>query len=371
MNNIDRRQWLKSIGLASTMAFINPAELLSKDKQASIAALKSELIKLNFNENPYGPSEMVRKAMRNSFENVCRYPFSDLKDLVKNIALKEGVSEDHIVVTGGSTEGLRATGLTYGLGQGEIIAADPTFQAMLRYAENLGAYIHRVPVNDQMEHDLEAMSDRVTSKTRLVFICNPNNPTGTLLDKGKLRDFCNSVENKAVIFSDEAYYDYVTEADYPSMVELVKEGKNVIVSKTFSKVFGLAGIRIGYLVARPDIATRLKQNIMAMTNVLAIAAANSALKDDEFYKFSVSKNMEAKSIIYSTLDELNLKYVKSHTNFVFFQSNQDIKVLSNAMENEGVTIGRSFPPFYDWARISTGTIEEVKAFSSALKRVYS
>jgi len=371
MNNINRRQWLKSIGLAGTMAFINPAEILSLDKQQLIEKPSSGLIKLNFNENPYGPSKRVRLAISSSFDNVCRYPFSDLKELVKNIAAKEGVPEDHIVVTGGSTEGLRAAGLTYCLGQGEIIAADPTFQAMLKYAENFGAYVHRVPVSDKMEHDLEAMSDRVSSKTRLIFLCNPNNPTGTLLDKNKLRDFCNTHQKKAIIFSDEAYYDYITEADYPSMVELVKEGKNVIVSKTFSKVFGLAGIRIGYLVARKDIADRLKQSIMAMTNVLAIAAANQALKDDEFYKFSVSKNKEAKSIIYNTLDSLKLKYIPSHTNFVFFQSNRHIKDFSDAMQNEGLIIGRPFAPFYDWARISTGTIEDVKAFSDAIKRVYA
>jgi histidinol-phosphate aminotransferase len=291
MNNIDRRQWLKSIGLASTMAFINPAEILSSNKQNSIGKATPGLIKLNFNENPYGPSKRVRQAISSSFDTVCRYPFSDLKELVKNIAVKEGVPEDHIVVTGGSTEGLNATGLTYGLGFGEIIAADPTFQAMLRYAENFGAYVHRVPVNDKLEHDLEEMAARVTSKTRLIFLCNPNNPTGTLLDKDKLRDFCNSMESKAVVFSDEAYYDYILEPGYPSMVELVKEGKNVIVSKTFSKVYGLAGIRIGYLIARPDIADRLKQNIMAMTNVLAIAAANEALKDDEFYDLYARRKM--------------------------------------------------------------------------------
>ncbi|MGJ3234538.1 pyridoxal phosphate-dependent aminotransferase [Marivirga sp.] len=371
MNNIDRRQWLKSIGLAGTMAFINPAQLLSNDSPASYGGSKSELIKLNFNENPYGPSKSVRQAMNSTFDNVCRYPFSDLKELVKNIAAKEGVTEDHIVVTGGSTEGLRATALTYGSGSGEIIAAHPTFQAMLNYAENLGAYVHRVPVNEKMEHDLEGMAARVTNKTRLIFLCNPNNPTGTLLDKEKIQDFCNSLENKAVIFSDEAYYDYITEPEYPSMVELVKEGKNIIVSKTFSKVYGLAGIRIGYLIARPDIADILKKNIMAMTNVLAIAAANEALQEDDFYKFSIAKNMEAKQLIYKTLDRLKLDYIPSHTNFVFFHSNQHINELSSKMINEGVAIGRPFPPLYDWARISTGTVEQTNSFCLALEKVYS
>ena len=221
--------------------------------------------KLNSNENPYGPSKRVRAVMSNTFDRACRYPFANLRTLVEVIAEKEGVSKDHIVVTGGSTEGLRTAGLVYGLGQGEIIAADPTFQAMLRYAENFGAKVHRVALDEKLEHDLVAMANRINAKTRLIFICNPNNPTGTILDNSKLIDFCKSHDSKAVIFSDEAYYDFIMEAEYPSMVELVKEGRNVIVSRTFSKVYGLAGLRIGYLVAKPEIATKLKASVMANT----------------------------------------------------------------------------------------------------------
>ncbi len=326
-------------------------------------------VKLNSNENPFGPSKNVRSVISNSFDIACRYPFQYLTKLVAEIAEKEGVSKDCVVVTGGSTEGLKASGLVYGLEGGEIIAADPTFQAMLSYAENFGAHVHRVPLNEKMEHDLDAMSKRITSKTRLIFLCNPNNPTGTLLNKDVLRDFCTSNDNKAVIFSDEAYYDFITEPDYPSMVELVKEDRNVIVSKTFSKVFGLAGMRIGYLIARPDIATRLKKAVMANTNVLAIEAAREALRDDEFYKFSLQKNTEAKQHVYKTLDGLGLSYIPSHTNFVFFKTGRPIRDIISSMERENVLIGRPFPPMMNWARISTGTMEEMRVFSAALEKV--
>lgn len=367
MKNVDRRKWLKTIGLAGGFALTGGFEALAFEPLPQ-QRLPS-LIKLSSNENPYGPSKRVREAILNNFDNACRYPFGMLRELVQMIAEKEGVSKDHIVVTGGSTEGLKAAGLTYGLDGGELIAADPTFQSMLRYAENFGAHVHRVPVDDQMQHDLEAMAKRVTSKTRLIFICNPNNPTGTLLNKNVLRDFITSVDDKAVVFSDEAYYDFITEPDYPSMVDLVKEGRNVIVSKTFSKVFGLAGLRIGYLIARPDIATRLKNTVMANTNVLAIQAAKEALKDDEFYKFSIAKTSQAKDIIYNTLNSLGLEHVKSHTNFVFFKTGRHIDGLIQDMKKENVLIGRPFPPFYDWARISTGKIEEVELFGKALKKV--
>lgn len=370
MKNIERRQWLKTVGLSSGFVLFGGFEALALD-MSTRPIIADKIVKLNANENPFGPSKRVRSAITNAFDVACRYPYGSLPGLAKMIAEKEGVTKDYVVITGGSIEGLRAAGLIYGIGGGEIIAADPTFQAMLRYAENFGAYVHRVPVNDKMEHDLEAMAKRITSKTRLIFICNPNNPTGTIIERNSLKDFCTSVDDKVVIFSDEAYYDFIIEPNYPSMVELVKEGRNVIVSKTFSKVFGLAGLRVGYLIARPDIAVRLKSSVMANTNILAIEAAKEALRDDAFYKFSIVKNAEAKKHVYSTLDDLGLEYIKSHTNFVFFKSGRHINDLNEAMKKENILIGRPFPPFYDWARISTGTLEEMELFGKALKKVMS
>lgn len=368
MNHLDRRQWLKSMGLLGSLAFINQIDALAEEIPTRPLKVK-EALRLNANENPYGPSKTVRQAMIDNFDEACRYPFRVLSGLTKAIADKEGVTEDHVVVTGGSTEGLNATGLVYGLNGGEIIAADPTFQALLRYAENFGAYVHRVPVNDKLEHDLDEMAKRITSKTRLIFICNPNNPTGTLINKSVLKDFITSVDNEAVVFSDEAYYDFITEPDYPSMVELVKENRNVIVSKTFSKIYGLAGLRVGYLIARPDIAERLRNSVMANTNILAITAAKAALEDDTFYQFSLGKNIEAKDYLYQQFDAMKLGYMPSHTNFVFFKSGWPIRKLIDAMKDQGVLIGRPFPPMENWARISTGTMEEMKLFTTALKKV--
>ncbi|MBT8186771.1 MAG: aminotransferase class I/II-fold pyridoxal phosphate-dependent enzyme [Croceitalea sp.] len=370
MKSIDRRKWLKTVGLTGGYTLLGGVGAIAMEYPKKLETTPDNPIaKLNSNENPFGPSNNVRAAITKAFDHACRYPSVVFGPLLEQIAATEGVSKDHIVITGGSTEGLKATGVTYGINGGEIIAAAPTFQAMLRYAENFGAYVHRVPVDEHMGHDLNAMASRINNKTRLIFICNPNNPTGTLLNKDELRDFCSSVSKKIMVFSDEAYYDFITEPDYPSMVELVKQGMNVIVSKTFSKVYGLAGMRIGYLVARPDIAQRLRANIMAMTNVLAIEAAKEALKDDEFYKFSILKNRDAKNSIYKTLNDLNLEYVKSHTNFIFFKTRRPIDEMITAMKNENVLIGRPFPPFYEWARISTGTDQNMKQFDAALKKV--
>ena len=319
----------------------------------------------------FGPSEKVRQAMISNFDEACRYPFSYSDELLEKIALKEGVSKNHIVLTGGSTEGLKAVGLTYGTNGGEIIAAKPTFLAMMTYAAQWGGSINWVPVNKNMILDLDEMEKRISGKTKLIFLCNPNNPTSTLLPADHLLDFCSTVSDKVTLFSDEAYYDYIEEKNYPSMVSLVKKGKDIIVSKTFSKVYGLAGLRIGYLVAKPEVAINLRKNIMTFTNVLAIKAAKNAIDDQEFYNFSLNKTVEAKKIILEGLNNLNLEYAYSNTNFIFFRSGINIMKLQKQMLKKGIVVGRPFPPFDDWCRISTGTPHEVIMFNDALKKITS
>lgn len=328
-------------------------------------------IQLSFNENPFGPSAKVREAMTEAFDLGCRYPSSIMDELVDMLAAREGVSKDHIVVAGGSTEGLKVTGLTFANNGGEIIAARPTFLAMMTYAKQWGATVNWVDLDKTLTHDVDEMEKRISSKTKLIFLCNPNNPTSTLLSKEKLVDFCTTASKKTIVFSDEAYYDFIEEKDYPSMVSLVKKGENVIVSRTFSKVYGLAGLRIGYLVAKPELANQIRKNVVANTNVLAIKAAMSAMKDDAFYQFSLNKVKEGKELMYSAMNDLDLEYIRSNTNFIFFKTGRDIGTFNKQMLAQGVRVGRPFPPYHEWCRISAGTIEEVKLFNKALKQVMS
>ena len=370
---MNRRAWLKRGGAASALTLLGANGFAAALTEAEIKAFNPRPLdgpaQLNFNENPFGPSAKVRKAMQEAFEQGCRYPSRYLNVLVEKIAKKEGVTPEHIVIGGGSTEGLKVTGLTYANNGGEIIAARPTFLAMLNYARQWGASINWVDLDDTLTHDVNEMEKRISSKTSLIFLCNPNNPTSTLLEKNKLRDFVSSAARKTLVFSDEAYYEFIEEKGYPSMVEMVKKGENVIVSRTFSKVYGLAGLRIGYLVAKPEIANKLRDNVVANTNVLAIQAAITAMDDDEFYQFSLQKVREGKQLMRQTMDELGLEYAPSNTNFLFFKTGRPIQTFSQQMMKEGIMVGRAFPPYTDWCRISTGTIEEVKLFNKALKRV--
>ena len=373
-----RRDWFKSsIGIGGLM--LSPSILTAEEIKKYNPRSKSSIVKLSSNENPYGPSERVLNAIKNSFNDACRYPYEFIQELQKTLAKKHDVPIESIVITGGSNEALRITGLAISNKGGNIVAGQPTYLALMNYAEAWGAEIKWVPVDSDKGYDLKKIRESIDKETNMVFIANPNNPTGTLLNANSLADFCEDISKQTLVFCDEAYYDYINEKDYPSMDYLVRKGENVIISRTFSKVYGMAGLRIGYLVLKPKLADDLfgkyspygRPNIMAQTNVLAVAAASEALKDTDFYKFSLKKANEEKDKIYKLLDYLDLKYVKSSTNFVFFESKKHIDKLTAEMLEKGVRIGRPFPPFYDWCRISTGTSQEVDIFIESMLEVYS
>ena len=373
-----RREWFKSsLGLGGLM--MTPSILTAEEIKKYNPRPLSDVVKLSSNENPYGPSERVRNAIIDSFEDACRYPYEYILELQKILAKKHNVSPESIVITGGSNEALRITGLAVADQGGEIVAGKPTYLALMSYAEAFGGKINWVPVDSNKGYDLSSIEKNINDKTKMVFLANPNNPTGTLLEKSSLSKFCEKVTDKTLVFCDEAYYDYINEKDYPSMDYLVREGKDIIISRTFSKVFGMAGLRIGYLVLKPELADNLfgeyspygRKKIMAQTNVLAVAAAIEALKDKDFYAFSLKKANEEKDKIYKLLDYIGLNYVESSTNFVFFESKKHIDVLSKEMLENGVIVGRPFPPFYDWWRVSTGTSQEVDKFVSAMLSVYA
>ena len=373
-----RRDWFKSsIGIGGLM--LTPSILTAEEIKKYNPRSKSSIVKLSSNENPYGPSERVLNAIKNSFNDACRYPYEFIQELQKTLAKKHDVPIESIVITGGSNEALRITGLAISNKGGNIVAGQPTYLALMNYAEAWGAEIKWVPVDSDKGYNLKKIRESIDKETNMVFIANPNNPTGTLLKANSLADFCEDISKQTLVFCDEAYYDYINEKDYPSMDYLVRKGENVVISRTFSKVYGMAGLRIGYLVLKPELADDLfgkyspygRPNIMAQTNVLAVAAASEALKDTDFYKFSLKKANEEKDKIYKLLDYLDLKYVKSSTNFVFFESKKHIDKLSAEMLEKGVRVGRPFPPFYDWCRISTGTSEEVDRFIESMLEVYS
>ncbi len=365
---MNRRQWLKTGALAAAGAAVGrdlPA--LARRAPAARRAFDGP-IRLHSNENPFGPSEAARQAMQAAFDDGCRYPGSFYGALEALIAEREGLTAEHVVLGGGSHEVLRMAGMAYGLGGSEVLTAYPTYEGMENYAASVGAYVHRVPLDDAFLVDLDAMDLRATQAVKLVFLCNPNNPTGTVLPGNRVQAFCEEVSHRAVVLVDEAYHEYVEDPAYHSMIGLVRAGHNVIVSRTFSKIHGLAGLRVGYGLARPDIAGRLRQfRSGSSVNVLGLRAAEASYRDPDFVAFSRGKNAEARAFVTRVLEEMGHRCLASQTNFVFFHLQRDVRAFAEQMKQRGILVGRPFPPYLDWCRLSLGTMAEVQAFATAFR----
>lgn len=366
---ITRREWLTKTGLAAGGALL--AGYGGVARAATVAApRRGSPIRMMYNENPYAPSLVARRAMRRAFEETNLYAMWEAaNELKKLIAEQIGLTPEHILIGAGSKEVLNVAGLAYGMDGAEIISPYPTFEAMNRYGETVGADVIRVPLREDFEMDLEAMRKAVTKKTTLVYVCNPNNPTGTITPYRKLKAFCEEMSQKALVFVDEAYHEYVRHPDYVTMVGLVQEGKNVIVSRTASKVHGLAGLRIGFGFARPDIVKYLEPRMTGTLNMMGLRAALASYRDERFQQYSREKNEEAKRIVYGALDEMGRKYAPSHTNFIFFHTGIPIKEFQTAMEERGIWVGRPFPPFLDWCRLSMARPWEMELFIEKLTEV--
>lgn len=332
---------------------------------------RAGLVRLASNENPYGPSPRARAAMVEHWEEASRYGASALNELRDAIAVAEKVPQDHVLVTQGSIEGLCATAAAFCKDGGGFVHAAPTYESMHGYAARLGATLVPVPLDAELAHDLPAMAARVGEGTRIVFVCNPNNPSGTIVDGAALSSFCESVGGKALVFVDEAYRDFVDDPVHRSMVPLVLAGRNVVVARTASKIHGMAGLRIGWLIAKPDLLARIRDFKMGFPNAMAARAVIASLDDREYSAYCKQQNTRARRILVDALDELGLRHAPSHTNFVFFRSKRDATELRAAFEPLGFAIGRAFPPLTDWCRVSLGTPGEMDDFVAALRKIFA
>jgi len=323
---------------------------------------------LCWNENPYGPSPAARQAVSRSISEGCRYPSdAEIDDLVSALARREGTDAAHIVTGTGSGELLSALALIFGRDGGEFIAAQPTYLELPDYASVIGATTRFVPVDLALRHDLVAMRAAVSGNTRAVYLCNPNNPTGTALGASEIKAFIAELPAQVVTIVDEAYMDFTTGPDVRSAVDLVDGERQVIVLRTFSKIHGMAGMRMGYAIARPEIAERLRKARMTSPNILAVRAARASLDDKAFLGATRRKILASRTRITTELTGLNLRYAEPQGNFVFFDTGMPLAAFAQGMKQRNVLVGRLFPPYSTWCRITIGTEPEVDTFLGALR----
>jgi histidinol-phosphate aminotransferase len=323
---------------------------------------------LCWNENPYGPSPAARRAIAAAIGEACRYPSEEeIDDLVAALARHEGTGGDHIATGSGSGELLCALGLICARDGGEIIAAEPTYLELTDYARAAGASVRFVPVDAHLCHDLNAMRAAVSDKTRAVYLCNPNNPTSTAVPAEQIRAFVAALPPHVLTIVDEAYMDFATEPGIGSVADLVRSGHNVVVLRTFSKLHGMAGMRMGYAVAAPATARALRQARMTYPNLLAVRAARASLDDQEFLSGTRRRILASRTRITTQLAQLKLRYAQPQTNFVFFDTGMPVAAFAQQMKARDILVGRPFPPFDSWCRVTIGTEPEVDSFLAALR----
>ena len=365
-----RREWINRSATVFGGSLLGAVAGVQSLNAASTATLLDKPVRMMFNENPYGPSQIARRAMRKAFEESNLYSMRGAKGEFKELMAKlNGVSPDHIAVGFGSGEILKKAALMNGIDKGELLSPSLTFETINRYAKTMKSNVNRIPMNKNIDIDLNRMNENVNNKTKMVYLCNPNNPTGSLMNTDDLESFCSQVSKKSIVFVDEAYHEYVTDSKYRSMINLVKSGKNVIISRTASKVHGLAGLRVGFAITTPQIAKRLESYLTDSLNIIGLRAAIASYKDKRFQNFSIDMNNKAKKVVAEYLDTKGIQYLDSQTNFMFIKTDIEISDFQPAMEKHGVLVGRPFPPFTNWCRLSMAKPEEMQKFNEGFGKV--
>ncbi|MET6989398.1 pyridoxal phosphate-dependent aminotransferase [Sediminicola arcticus] len=329
------------------------------------------LAKLNANENPYGPAPKAIEALKNVANKGNRYAWKELFQLMDKIALKEGVETKNIMMGPGSSDLLEKIAMVLFMNGGNVVSADPSYMSLIKVAEATGASWKAVPLKKDWSHDLKAMEAAIDRDTKLVYICNPNNPTGSITDTKELLDFCSRVSEKVPVFVDEAYLDFLEDGAKQSMVSLVNEGKDVIIARTFSKIYGMAGLRVGYILAQENTLEKIQQITRGGMGIAytSIYAAMASIDDTAFQDMSRIKNAAAREYVYSSLDKLGYEYVPSSTSFIIFPIEMDGKLFLEKMLEKKVGV-RAFDFMgKNWCRVSMGTMEEMRIFSAAITDV--
>lgn len=327
-------------------------------------------IRLTSNENPYGPSASALKAAAEASAKGAYYPGPITLDLTRAIARKHGLGTDNVAISSGSNEALCAAATGWAK-DGRVVAPSLTYDLHLGFASRIGAEVVRVPLNEDLSINLDTLDAAVDNSVSLVYVCNPNNPTGLTLNGDALRDFCRTVGRRATVVVDEAYNELTDAPDYTSMVDLVREGQNVIVTRTFSKLFGMAGLRVGYAMGRPDLVARVKHHITSWPNVVGLAAAYASYGDDEFIRFSTQKIVEGRAIVATAFRDHGIEPLPSQTNFVYADIGRDVNAFAARMRERDVLIRRSYPPYDTYMRVSMGKLEELEVFANVFGELYS
>jgi len=327
--------------------------------------------KLSYNENPYGPSEAVMKAMTGAFRFDNRYNYPDA-DIVQAIAAHHGVKAENVILGAGSSEILQVAGRAFLQSGRKVVGVEPTFADVYEYASGVHAESIILPLHDDYRQDIAALVRATRANHRdvgFVYLCNPNNPTGLVVTKQEVRQLLDGIPDDVPVLIDEAYHHYVEHPDYATSTPYVLEGRQVIVTRTFSKVYGLAGMRLGYGLAPKPLVDRMRPHCTGSINALVKWAGAAALRDTAAAERVRTSTLQLRKKTTAELEALGYKALPSDANFFMVHIRRDVAPIIEAFRARGVLVGRPFAPMLEHLRVSVGTAEEMDRFLKGFKEI--
>ena len=362
--SLSRRSFLQ----ASTAASVALAFRVVTEPVLAFAAAPTHppgSVLINANENPLGPCSAARDAVAAITPQSGRYLTENADALSKQFAQSVGVTEDQVSIFAGSTPPLVFTVRAFCSPSASYVTADPGFEAGLFAADRAKARVVKVPLTKSYAHDVKAMI-AAASDAGVFYVCNPNNPTGTVTSHADIEYLVENKPKNSIVMVDEAYIHF---SDAPTTIDLVKAGKDVVVLRTFSKIYGMAGLRCGFAIARPDLLEKIHNyggyNFMPVT---AVAAASASLSDANLVADRKRTNTQVREATFRWLDANGFSYIPSQTNFFLLDTKHPGKELVAALAKQGVVIGRVWPAMPNHARVTIGTSQEMAQFENALKK---
>jgi len=369
---MDRRGFVTS-GMAASLAGLSSAgtlgTLLANTPGLGVGkTLPNGNIRLSSNENPLGISPAAREALIEAIVDANRYPGDYKTPLVEELARYLSIKPENLTLGFGSTEILQIATQAFQGPNTPLIIAEPTFEDISDYQDTMPFEVVAVPLKKDLQHDVGRMREVASKRPSVVYFCNPNNPTGTITSSADIDAWIADAPETTTFIMDEAYLEYVTDQSFWPALKWIESKPNVVVVRTFSKIFGMAGLRLGYAASHPTTAMRLNEHtIQNSPNVLAGAAGLASLTDHGLVERSVAVNEEAKAIVHTTLNELGLEALPTNTNFLMHEINGELQDYIGRMREAGLLVGRPFPPMLGWNRLSFGLPNEMDRWADTVK----
>lgn len=369
---VTRRSFMRNVGVLGA-AGVYFGESLVAPNAAQAAVEKSTTVWLDSNENPAGPPAAAIDAMVKGAPASWRYHFDEFDDFSRAIAKSEQVSPQQVMFGVGSSEVIASAICAFATTAKPMITASPTYDIIVALARSLGRPVIEVPLTAQWSYPVKEFAAAAEKAGGgMIYLCNPNNPTGSITANDDIRWLVNNLPPDTVLFVDEAYLEFADPALVESAIKYVREDKNIVIARTFSKIFGMAGVRSGYGCARADLIAAIHPFMDNVIPFVAVRASMAALQEKATLVSERRKaNARVRGELCQWLDERKIRYIPTHTNFVMIDVKRDVREFGAAMLRQGVAVGRPFPPLQNMLRVTIGTDENMQRFREVFSKVHS